>query len=76
MHVKLGDLVRQKDMAGGQERKRIHRSTRNGSWRSAVPHHLNGMDLSKEEFWDNLCLRYGLILQDTPATCNGCGKKL
>ena len=24
---------------------------------------------------DNLCLRYGLMPQDIPATCNGCGKR-
>ena len=33
------------------------------------------MDLSQEEFWDNLCLRYGLIPQDIPAACDGCGKR-
>ena len=33
------------------------------------------MELSREELWDNLCLRYGLMPQDIPATCNGCGKK-
>ena len=49
--------------------------TRNGAWLSAVPHRLNGTELSREEFRDNLRLRYGLMLQDIPATCNGCGKK-
>ena len=33
------------------------------------------MELSLEEFQDNLRLRYGLMLQDIPATCDGCGKK-
>ena len=45
------------------------------AWRSAVPHCLNGMEFSQEEFWDNLCLRYGLMPQDIPVTCDGCGKK-
>ena len=31
--------------------------------------------MSWEEFLDNLCLRYGLIPQDIPATCDGCGNK-
>ena len=31
--------------------------------------------MSWEEFWDNLCLRYGLIPQEISATCNGCGKR-
>ena len=47
----------------------------NGAWLSAVPHRLNGTELSQEEFWDNLRLRYGLMPQDIPATCNGCGEK-
>ena len=34
------------------------------------------MELSQEEFQDNLCHRYGLMPQDNPATCDGCGKKL
>ena len=63
-------------MAGGQERNRINKSNRNGAWLSAVPHHLNDMDLSQEKFRDNLRLRYGLMLQDIPVTCDSCGKKL
>ena len=47
-----------------------------GEWLSAVPHRLNGTELSWEEFRDNIRLRYGLIPQDIPATCDGCGKKL
>ena len=30
MHVKLGELDRRKDLVGGQERNRLHRSTSNG----------------------------------------------
>ena len=33
------------------------------------------MELSQEEFRGNICLRYGLMHQDIPTTCNGCGKK-
>ena len=33
------------------------------------------MELSREEFQDNIRLRYGLMPQDIPATCDGCGKK-
>ena len=74
IHVELGDLARQKELAGGQERKRLHRATRNGAWLSAVPHHLNGTELSREELRHNICLKYGLMPQDIPATCDGCGK--
>ena len=33
------------------------------------------MELSQEEFPNNLRLRYGLMPQDIPATCDGCSKK-
>ena len=48
---------------------------RNGAWLSNVTHHFNGTELSREEFRDNLRLRYGLMPQDIPANCDGCGKK-
>ena len=44
-------------------------------WLSSVPHRLNGTELSREKFQDNLRLRYGLIPQDIPATCDGSCKK-
>ena len=47
----------------------------NGAWLSDVPHRLNGTESSQEELWDNLRLRYGLMPQDIPAACDGCGKK-
>ena len=49
--------------------------TRSGAWLSAVPHRLNGTELSREEFRDNLCLKYGLMPQDIPATCGVCSEK-
>ena len=63
------------EQAGHQDKNLLHRATRNGAWLSAIPHCLNGMDLSWEEYRDNLCLRYGLMPKYIPATCNGCGKK-
>ena len=48
MHVELGELSRQKYVAEGQERNHLHRATRNGAWLSAVTHHLNGTELSRE----------------------------
>ena len=73
-HVYSAELARQKELAGGQERNRLHVATRDGAWLSAVPHRLNGTKLSREELWDNICLVYGLIPQDIPATYHGCGK--
>ena len=75
MHVELGDLARRKELAGGQERNRLHREMKDVAWLSAVPHCLNGTELSWEEFQDNLRLRYGLMPQDILVTCDGCGKK-
>ena len=75
MHVELGELARRKELAGGQEKNRLHRETRNGAWLSDVPHRLNGMELYCEEFRDNIYLSYGLMPQDIPVICDGCGKK-
>ena len=73
--VELSELFKRQEQAGGQEKNRPYRATRNGAWLSALPHCLNGTELSWEEFQDNLRLRYGLMPQDIPATCDGCGKK-
>ena len=73
--VELSELFKLQEQAGGQEKNRLHRSTRNGAWLSAVTHCLNGTELSWEEFRDNLRLRYGMMPQDIPATCDVCAKK-
>ena len=44
MHVQLGELARQKELVGGQERNLLHMATRNGAWLRAVPHCLYGTD--------------------------------
>ena len=75
MHVDLGELYRQKELAGGQERNRLYRATRNGAWLSTLPQRLNSTELSWEELCDNLRLRYRLMPQDIHATCNGCGER-
>ena len=36
-HVEMAEMARQNYLAGGQERNRLHRETRNGAWLSAVP---------------------------------------
>ena len=41
-----------------------------------MPHCLNITEFSQEELRDNLCLRYGLMPQDTHMTCNGFNNKL
>ena len=74
--TEMSELFKWQEQAGRQEKKCLRRATRNGAWLSAVPHHLNGTELSREEFQDNIRLRYGMMPQDIPATCDGCGKKL
>ena len=76
VHINLGKVARRKELAGAQESNCLHRATMLGVWLSALPHRLNITQLSWEEFRDNIRLRYGLMPQDIPATCNGCGKKL
>ena len=75
-HVDMVELARQKGLAEGQEMNCLHRVTRNGVWLGSISHRINGMELSREKIWDNLCLRYRLMPQDIPVTCDGCGKKL
>ena len=73
--VELADVFRRQDQEGGQKRNCHHRATKNGAWLSDVPQRLNAMKFSREEFQDNLRLRYGLMPQEIPAICDGCGKK-
>ena len=75
MHIDLGDLAKRKELAEGQDRNRFHIATRNGACLSAVPHRFISTELSQEEFRDKICLRYGLMHQDIPVPCDGCGEK-
>ena len=75
MIVELSEMYDRKEQEGCQEKNRLHRATRNGEWLISVPHRINGTELSWGELWDNIRLRYGLMPQDIPATCDGCGKK-
>ena len=44
-------------------------------WLSAIPHRINGAELSQEELQDNLCLIYWLMPWDISATCDCSIKK-
>ena len=55
--------------------QRLKRSTRNGACLSASPYGLNSTELSWEKLRDNIFLRYSLMPQEIPSTCDGCGKK-
>ena len=43
------EMAISKYLIGCQERQRLHGETRNGAWLSAIPHHLNGTELSRKE---------------------------
>ena len=73
--AELAKIFKRHEQAGVQEKNRLHRAMRNGAWIRAVPHCRNGTELYREEFWENHRLRYGLMPQDIPATCDGFGKK-
>ena len=61
--VEMADLDILKELAGCQERNHLHSETRNWEFLSAVTHRHNGTELSQEEFRDNLCLRYGMVVE-------------
>ena len=73
-HVDMAELARQNELSGGQEIYRLHRAPGNGARFSAVTHKNTGTELSQEELRDNICLRYWLMPQDIPATCDDCVK--
>ena len=42
------------------------------SWLTTAVSSRDGLVLSKEEFFDNFCLRYGLPFKNIPTKCDGC----
>ena len=48
--AEMSELFERKEQVGRQEKNRLHRAMRNGAWLSAVPHCLNGTELSWDEF--------------------------
>ena len=60
---------------GLQDRSRLEWLVRRKSWLTDVTRRLNSMQISWEELWYNLHLRYSLMLLDLPKFCNGCRKK-
>ena len=70
----MGVLTRRKDLADGTVFNRLRRSTDNGTWLIAIPHHINGKEFLRGEFQDNLLLWYGIVSLNLPTDCDGCGK--
>jgi hypothetical protein len=56
------------------EKRRLKRTKETGIWLSVFPSTLNGTDLSRDEFRDNIRIRLGLAPKGTEIECDGCGK--
>ena len=61
---------------GTRERWRLKRAISSGIWLTCIPSRLNNTDLSKEQWDDNVRLRYNLKPTNMPEHCDGCGCKL
>ena len=57
------------------ELHRLKRKRKSGRWLTAIPDSLNGTELSRDEFCDNLRLRYSLIPMHQQERCDGCGER-
>ena len=67
-------LGRTKDGVGVQDEIWIVRPTWSGLCLTDMSHRLNGTELSREEFEENICLWYGLPPLNLPSAYDGCGK--
>ena len=68
-------LWRRKEMVDGMGLNRLRLETDNWAWLTAIPHCLNGTELSWEEFQDNLLLWYSIVPLNPPTHCNGYSNK-
>ena len=71
----MADFGYWKDALGGHGRSWLDRETRNGAWITAVIHSLYGIDIYREEFSDNIRIRYGMNPLDPPKECDGRSKR-
>ncbi len=60
--------------SGRRMAKHLERMGETGAWLSAIPNRFDGMELSREEFQDNLAICYGLRPRGLPERCDGCNK--
>jgi hypothetical protein len=63
-----------KASGGRKMAKRLDRMSETGAWLSAIPNRFDGTELSREEFQDNLAIRYGLRPRGLPDRCDGCNE--
>ncbi len=61
-----------KSSGGRKMAKRLGQMGKTGAWLSVIPNCFDGTELLREEFQDNLAIRYGLRPRGLPKHCNGC----
>ncbi len=61
-----------KSSGGRKVAKHLGRMSKTGAWLSVISNHFDRTELSREEFQDNLTIRYGLRPRGLPKRCNGC----
>ena len=64
--------VRSRACVSVQKRMDRHFETKTSSWLTTAVSSRDGLVLSKAEFMDNFCLRYGLPFKSIPPKCDGC----
>ena len=57
---------------GRRIKKQLDRQLHTGAWLSAHPNRFDGTELCRDEFYDNLTLRYGNRPKGLPSHCDGC----
>jgi hypothetical protein len=57
-------------------KKRMERTTAAGAWLSTIPDRFSGTELTRDEWLDNVAIRYGRRPANLPDHCDGCGAGL
>ncbi|KAL7474784.1 hypothetical protein ACHAW6_000750 [Cyclotella cf. meneghiniana] len=57
-------------------KKRMKCATAAGAWFLTIPDSFSGTDLTKDEWLDNVAIRYGRCPTNLPYQCDGCGARL
>jgi hypothetical protein len=57
-------------------KKRMERAAVAGAWLSTIPNRFSGTELTRDEWFDNVAIRYGNRPANLPDHCDGCGAGL
>ncbi len=72
LKVEEENLEGLKSSGGRKMDKCLGQMDKTGAWPSVIPNPFDGMELSQEEFQDNLAICYSLHPRGLPGHCNGC----